>query len=230
MRRMSAPSQNRTSGFILVELLVSIGIVALLASLLLSATKGTLESANKAKCLGNLKQLGVALREYATDNNNFGPYDAREAGNDSLAMLRAGPSLILYGQLLPYLISDTATYLTSTSRIPEVFICPSTESKMLAAYREPVGPGGLQYTRYFMNTDVSSNPNKKTNLLLMPAKTIAMMDDCYWWTTAPGYDENHSGKGFNCIRLDGSASWLSKKSTVNSTPWDFQALSKIGGS
>lgn len=230
MHRAFASSKKGTSGFTLIELLVSIGIVALLASLLFSGTKAALEAANKTKCLGNLKQLGVAFQEYAADNNNFGPYDAREAGNDSLAMMRAGPSLILYGQLLPYLISDPAKYLASVSRIPEVFICPSTESKMLAAYREPVGPGGLQYARYFMNTDVSTNPNKRTSLLLLPKRTIAMMDDCYWWTTAPGYDENHSGKGFNCIRLDGSASWISKKDTVNTAPWDFKALSKIGGS
>lgn len=228
MHRVFPSPARRQSGFTLVELLVSLGVIAILASILLSASSTAQESANRTKCLGNIKQLGGALTQYAADNNNFGPYDGREAGIDSPAILRAGQSLILFGQLLPYLISDPDKYLASVSQTPEVFLCPSTERKMLAAYRAPVGPGGLQYTRYFMNTDVSTNPLKKTSLLVFPGRTITIVDFCLWWSAASGLDENHKGKGLNCIRLDGSAGWISKKDTLNLPGWNFEALSRNG--
>ncbi len=228
MHRVFTSPARRLSGFTLIELLVSVGVIAILASILLSATSTARESANRTKCLGNIKQLGGALMQYAADNNNFGPYDGREAGIDSPSILRAGQSLILFGQLLPYLIPDPDKYLASVSQTPEVFLCPSTERQMLAAYRAPVGPGGLQYTRYFMNTDISTNPQKRTSLLAFPGRTIAIVDNCLWWTSAPGLDENHKGQGLNCIRLDGSAGWIPKKDTLNLPGWNFDALSRNG--
>src|SRR5688500_14119079 len=66
-------------GFTLVELLVVIGIIALLVSILLPSLSRAREEANRVKCLSNVRQLGVAFVMYAGANN--GKLPIRNASN-----------------------------------------------------------------------------------------------------------------------------------------------------
>jgi prepilin-type N-terminal cleavage/methylation domain-containing protein len=64
---------SRRKGFTLVELLVVIGIIALLISVLLPALGKAREQAKATQCLSNLRQLGLGLQLYRGDNKDYYP-------------------------------------------------------------------------------------------------------------------------------------------------------------
>ena len=69
---MSAcPYRKFTRAFTLVELLVVIGIIALLISILLPALNSARRSANNIKCLSNQRQIGTGITFFANDHNGW---------------------------------------------------------------------------------------------------------------------------------------------------------------
>ena len=68
-------TRSSRRGFTLVELLVVIGIIALLISILMPALSAAKEQANNTKCAANLRTIGQTMLMYAADNKDMIPAD-----------------------------------------------------------------------------------------------------------------------------------------------------------
>src|SRR5436309_2343494 len=85
MRKQTAstffrPSCRRRCAFTLVELLVVIGIIALLISILLPALSRARKAANTVKCLSSLRSMGQGFMLYAVDFRQVWPVAVHEPG------------------------------------------------------------------------------------------------------------------------------------------------------
>lgn len=110
---------DSNSAFTLIELLTVIAIIGILAAILIPVVGSVRESARRAACQSNLRQMGAAVHAYLADNPQ----------SDQLP----GPS---WNYLYPFnnvgLGLDLATYLGATehrhgqeARLIEVMVCPS---------------------------------------------------------------------------------------------------------
>jgi len=109
MKVRLAPRQTKPQrgGFTLIELLVVISIIAVLASLILPGVQNARATARRMQCLNNMRNVGIAVQNYATNNNGRLPPLVRTEGNEA----SAGPPVVTESRrqlpwsvfLLPYL-------------------------------------------------------------------------------------------------------------------------------
>ena len=150
-------TRTRRSAFTLVELLVVIGIIAVLISILMPALGRARDQANRIKCMNNVRSIMNAIVMYSSENKNAlpfvnwgqifvkGPGNALVASNTQAGWLYAGP-YPLPGRPDPdwKYLEDGVVFHYLKNR--EVFKCPLHTERVA-----PVNGITEKYTSYLMS-------------------------------------------------------------------------------
>ena len=174
---------DRSSGFTLVELLVTILIIAVLAAILMVATTSARRSADNSVCLSNLRNIGIGIELYTQDRNgilpaaNFGPPNNK-------------PPLEMFQMVLPEYVYGSDATRDANGKVSvssgTTFTCPAAQRQFKADSKATTY--GFNHAIRFQGSGSANAQNLNKINVVNPTKTMIMMDGCNAWygqTSAP---------------------------------------------
>jgi len=145
-------------GFTLIELLVVIAIIAILAAILFPVFARARENARRSSCQQNIRQIGLAIKQYLSDYDESFPQTSVLAnGSDATAS--------------PWGWADACQpYVRNT----QLFQCPSDSTQPPSGTATTVIGSDAAYTDYFYNSLLGTGVNESS--LQYIANTVMLGD------------------------------------------------------
>jgi prepilin-type N-terminal cleavage/methylation domain-containing protein/prepilin-type processing-associated H-X9-DG protein len=169
--------QNKTRlGFTLVELLVVIGIIAIVAAILFPVFASIRERGRRTVCQSNLRQIALAMQQYVQDNSSVYPLETvtRQSGGRTVAVYWAEA-------IFPYVKNE------------QVFICPDASSEAETSYPGAKSPSIIDYGFDLTRLNVFVPPYPTNNIQGTREAALATPSTIYvnvdaGWSDAEGKD------------------------------------------
>ena len=207
----------RRSAFTLIELLVVIAIIAILAAMLLPALSSAKQRAWTTSCNSNLHQVGLGMRMFADDNNQFYPESGDDIHWGAIDPTTGKASWL--EQIFPYVGNTNAYDCPGNVQLPQLYQGPFNYfNGCNAAY---VAAGGqdaavestavLFPSAYVLGGDTAGTINNGAGLQFDPldADKDDYTQNCVGGAANPALTEFwqiHS-KGQNVMFADGHSKW-----------------------
>ncbi len=171
----SSPEPRRAaSAFTLVELLVVIGVIAVLIGLLMPVLSRARAAANRAVCLSNIRQLGIGVLMYCNDNDGYFPTCAR--GADGLSYIESPDDWLHWQHARNLNDSAIARYVGRDEKLKAVLTCPADSYEGKKVFTFSAGPYLYSYS---MNLILAENlipyPGRRTKVTQWRATSRKIM-------------------------------------------------------
>jgi prepilin-type processing-associated H-X9-DG protein/prepilin-type N-terminal cleavage/methylation domain-containing protein len=155
------------SGFTLVELLVVIGIIALLISILLPALSHARQQAQTVQCASNIRQMAMAAIMYANDNNGYMPVAQADGQSTNLQRwIGSRPTT-----LDPFDFNRDPSPLKKYLVNGKISSCPSQPDALMTG--DDTGAGGYGYEENFTGSSLCNYPDAYSAPLYLPPPVSA---------------------------------------------------------
>jgi prepilin-type N-terminal cleavage/methylation domain-containing protein/prepilin-type processing-associated H-X9-DG protein len=201
--------ERRLVGFTLVELLVVIGIIALLISILLPTLNRARAQANLIACQSNIRQLATAVQLYVLDYHGTFP-DGRNFANETSAH---------FPRMLPALDNATDNFIQDrlskylhyqigpVTGVNPVWLCPSIIGSAAQSFENLLGATNYRYNLWYAYSSPTSLVKDSTQAMLFFDEVWAPQTNSNPtgtpYTSYPHYPSSPSKACVNVAYVDG---------------------------